>query len=181
MSLLLEFKRLAVHAGPCCCLWGGLWFIHSFFLQKVFQIFFGSVGTLKVIKWCWCFQGIWLSLAHSLEYFLTCHCKTPSHPCRGEGLTAAHCHSHVLFPSPQVLLMLFHYQLILILLVALLSNSESHQWHWWVMSLFAQNLPDRSDAPALAPGRLRQENWPMPLGIPLFFPSYGLAINSIVC
>lgn len=125
------------------------------------------------VPWRW-FNGVCISrgfdsAARSLEHSLTCHYKTPSltpsHHRGGEILTAAHCHSHVLFPSPEVLLMQFHYQLILILLVAVLSNSESRLWHWWVISLFAQPFLDRSNAVALAPDRLRQGNRPVPLGI----------------
>lgn len=125
------------------------------------------------VPWRW-FNGVCISrgfdsAARSLEHSLTCHYKTPSltpsHHRGGEILTAAHCHSHVLFSSPEVLLMQFHYQLILILLVAVLSNSESRLWHRWVISLFAQPFLDRSNAVALAPDRLRQGNRPMPLGI----------------
>lgn len=113
------------------------------------------------VPWRW-FNGAGIS---SLEHFLTCHCKplslTPSHQHR-EGLAAAPCHSLVLYPSPPVLLMWFHYQLILIPLAALLSNSGSLLWQWWVISLLAQPFLDSSDAAALAPGRL--ETSPCPWG-----------------
>lgn len=127
------------------------------------------------------------SAVWSLAHFPTCHYKAPSltasHHHGGEvTMTAAHCHSHVLFPSPQVLLMCFHYQLILILLVALLSNSESCHWHWWVISLFAQPSPDRSDAAALAPDRTEAGKLPCALGSSSsLFSAPGLARNSIVC
>lgn len=138
------------------------------------------------------FLGIWHSATHSLERFLKIVIMKlqallpPSHHHEGDILTAAHSHSHVLFWLPEVLLMHFHYQVILIPLVALPSNSESCHWRWWVISLFAWPFLDRSNTVALVPDRL---------GVCVFvcvklasalenssilFSVYGVASNTIV-
>lgn len=160
--------------------------VHVFF-QELFQILLEHAGTIKLISWCLYFQVIWLSAAHSLEHFLKLvimklHVSVPaSHHYEGDTMTAAHSHSHMLFWLPQVLLMHFHYQAILIPLVALPPNSESCHWHW-VISSFAWLFLDRSNTAVLVCDQWRGGKLASALENSSILSSvHGTASNTIVC
>lgn len=151
-------------------------FLACRYLQGDFMVFIlpGGFDSLQLIAWnTFSSLSLWNSKSHSLLITMK----------EIDTLTAAHSHSHVLFWLPEVLLMQFHYQVILIPLVALLSNSESCHWHWWVISFFAWPFLDRSSTVALVPARFggRGEGTASTLeNSSILFSVYGVASNTIV-